>query len=172
MPPDESSSVAVPLEGTRDWIGRICSASGTNGKRDKRKKRVEADGGGGCSCVNSVAESERRVALLGHGWLHPRLSELRLSKHTNRPPSLFLLRGAWVYPSVEEAGMTREKRPGGGRRMAKREESRRRRREKDGSREEKGNERGLQQGYEDGRGPRRETRKEDPGGREKRRTRS
>lgn len=35
--------------------------------------------------------------------------------------------------------------------MAKREESRRRRREKDGSREEKGNERGLQQGYEDGR---------------------
>lgn len=30
------------------------------------------------------------------------------SKHTSRPPSLFLLRGAWVYPSVEEAGMMRE----------------------------------------------------------------
>lgn len=40
-----------------------------------------------------------------YGWVSPRLSGLRLSKHTNRPPSLLLLRGtAWVYPSVERAG--------------------------------------------------------------------
>lgn len=39
-----------------------------------------------------------------YGWVSPRLSGLRLSKHTNRPPSLLLLRGtAWVYPSVESA---------------------------------------------------------------------
>lgn len=40
-----------------------------------------------------------------YGWVSPRLSGLRLSKHTNRPPSLLLLRGAaWVYPSVKRAG--------------------------------------------------------------------
>lgn len=51
--------------------------------------------------------------MAGRTKLRTRFSKLlsqetKLSKHINRPPSLFLLRGAWVYPSVEEAGMMRE----------------------------------------------------------------
>lgn len=50
-----------------------------------------------------------------YGWVSPRLSGLRLSKHTNRPPSLLLLRGtAWVYPSVERAGEGGGRGVGGG----------------------------------------------------------
>ena len=57
--------------------------------------------------------SPERVAGC-YGWVSPRLSGLRLSKHTNRPPSLLLLRGAaWVYPSVKRAGL--RGRGGGGR---------------------------------------------------------
>lgn len=62
-----------------------------------------------------------------HGWVGPRLSGLRLSKHTNRPPSLLLLRAAWVYPSVERAGMTGVGGAGGERERARERESERKR---------------------------------------------
>jgi len=38
----------------------------------------------------------------------PKVVKETTSRNTSRPPSLFLLRGAWVYPSMEEAGMMRE----------------------------------------------------------------
>lgn len=61
-------------------------------QRNKERKRR--------ACV-----TRERVAGC-YGWVSPRLSGLRLSKHTNRPPSLLLLRGAaWVYPSVKRAGL-------------------------------------------------------------------